>query len=220
MTRLLLHQRALCEGGEVLPMPHAQHVLRRTHTLMFMLRHHLTIMLCRHWVDCPNWLQTCQSISVNVLPEWTTRLSHNINNICRPAECWVLYLYPDSKLDVQTGNSALHTQYNTIGWSCIQKKNNTYKKKCFSIQQCFSLSVDHAGIFTSWFSYMWTQRQRTAEHRWSGQMTDYGIFYVVLSGTMLVLINVIGVTRVNHLRPTGLNLQNLLKGLRAACQRS
>lgn len=35
---------------------------------------------------------------------------------------------PDSKLGVQTGNSALHTQYNTIGWSYIQKKNNTYKK--------------------------------------------------------------------------------------------
>lgn len=114
------------------PMPHAQHVLRRTHTLMFMLRHHLTIMLCRYWVDCPNWLQTRQSISVNVLPEWTTRLSHNINNICRPAECWVLYLYPDSKLDVQTGNSALHTQYNTIGWSYTQKKNNTYKKSALA----------------------------------------------------------------------------------------
>lgn len=37
------------------------------------------------------------------------------------------------------------------------------------------------------------------------EMTDYGIFYVVLSGTMLVLINVIGVTRVNYLRPTGLS---------------
>lgn len=109
MTRLLLHQRALCEGQKCPPpphpMPHAQHVLRRTHTPMFTLRYHLTIWLCRCWVVCPTPLQTRQSISVNVLPEWTFRR----------AECRALLFVPDRKLDVQTENSALHTQYNTIG---------------------------------------------------------------------------------------------------------
>lgn len=107
MTRLLLHQRALCEGEKCSPrpMPHAQHVLRRTHTLMFMLRHHLTIMLCRYWVDSELAANTSVHLSEYILAEWTKR-SFPQHQQYLPTS-WMLgsLFVPDSKLGVQTGNS-------------------------------------------------------------------------------------------------------------------
>lgn len=110
MTPLLLHQRGLWRV-EVLP-PHdaTSHVLRRTH--LFMLRHHPAIMHHHYRVDCLNSLQTCQSSQPRTDNKSMNKFVDELNFGC----------VPGSKLEVRTGNSAMHSWCNTIEQSTVYTK--------------------------------------------------------------------------------------------------
>lgn len=119
---------------------------------------------------------------------------------------------PGSKLEVRTRNFAIHSRCNTIEQSTVHTKVLQHSAMvlskrwihvvknlhhtCFPIHPCNGWGYRATPILCCYTFIVANQQRKISPQP---------------SGTMLVLINVSGLKRVNYLRPTGSFLKNLLK---------